>query len=73
MIDIYENIENQTKVFVKEQLRDAKNNSKNADRFQFIAFGALQFSVNHLFPCYNEKLANWWTDEILPQFREIGA
>ena len=73
MMDIYENMENQTKIFVKEQLRDAKNNSENAARFQFIAFGALLFSANHLFPCYNQKLADWWTDEILPQFRELGA
>lgn len=73
MMDIYKDIENQTKDFVREQLRDARNNSEHATQFQCIAFGALLFSVNHLFPCYNENLANWWADEILPQFREIGA
>lgn len=73
MYDIYENMENQTKKFVMEQLNDAKNNPEDVSKIQPIAFGALLFSANNLFPCYNANLANWWDDEILPQFRELQA
>ena len=73
MMDIYENIENQTKAFVMEWLSDAKLHPEDAKKICPIAYGAMMFSVNYLFPCHNQNLADWWTNEILPQFREIGA
>ena len=73
MIDIYKDIEKQTKAFVMEWLNDVKLHPEDVNKICPIAYGAIMFSVNHLFPCYNQKLEDWWNNEILPQFREIGA
>ena len=37
------------------------------------AFGVVFFACNELFDIYNEELANWWEEEILPQFNRIIA
>lgn len=34
-------------------------------------FGAVTFCINFCFPTYNKKLADWWSDEMLPQFKNI--
>ena len=34
-------------------------------------YGALMFVLNFAEETYNEDLAQWWSDEIHPQFREL--
>ena len=66
----YEITEKEVKEFVLRQLDNAtyavlpmevRNN-------RAIAFGAVQFAANHLFPSYNYDLANWWDEVIYNKF-----
>ena len=34
-------------------------------------YGVIMFGCNVLFKDYNEELAKWWDDEMLPKFREL--
>lgn len=34
-------------------------------------YGIIMFAINELFDDYNEELAKWWDDEMLPKFREL--
>ena len=34
-------------------------------------YGVIMFAINELFDDYNEELAKWWDDEMLPKFREL--
>ena len=63
-------LENKIKDYVLKMLQDAKSgdyalNCRNQ------AFGVVFFACNELFDTYNNKLADWWDKEILPQFNEI--
>ena len=66
------NIEERLKNFVLDQLKEAytAETKEDALKIRGIAFGALLFTVNNLFPDYNEELANWWNEEVHPLFTE---
>ena len=34
-------------------------------------YGVIMFATNNLFDDYNEKLGEWWKNEILPKFEEL--
>jgi len=34
-------------------------------------YGVMMFAINNLFDDYNEKLAKWWGEEMLPKFRDL--
>lgn len=36
-------------------------------------YGALMFVLNFSEDTYDEDLANWWDDEMLPKFRELES
>ena len=58
----YDMIERKVKDFILNQLRDAKNYACSVEsvrNYRAIAFGALDFACNNLFPAYNEDLADW--------------
>ena len=67
----YTMIENKVKAFVLEELEDAKKHPKIAHNCMTIAYGALQFATNNLFPAYNNDLVNWWQNEIWIEFMAI--
>lgn len=65
----YNMIEEKVKAFCENQLKEAKKiaslefTTKSSIRYcRAIAYGAVQFATNNLFPSYNVDLANWWTD-----------
>lgn len=64
----YEKIEKDVKNFILNELKAAKKYPDTALNSRAIAFGALQFASNYLFPSYNYDLANWWEKEIWGQF-----
>ena len=64
-------LENKIKSFVLRTLEDAKKKEEYALNGRNQAYGVIFFACNDLFDTYNEKLANWWDEEILPQFNEI--
>lgn len=33
--------------------------------------GIIDFAINNLFDEYNEKLENWWNNEMFPKFEEL--
>jgi len=72
MFNDYDVIEIKVKDFVNEELSDALkyNTLEDARKCRAIAYGAVQFAINNLFPCYNDDLANWWEDEAYPKFTE---
>ena len=71
----YKEIEEKIKQFVLEELEVAKKFYKNDTRgilnCRGIAFGALQFATNNLFPCYNNGLAMWWEKEPWEEFNKL--
>ena len=64
-------LENKIKSYVFRTLEDAKKNKDYALNGRNQAYGVIFFSCNDLFDTYNEELADWWDEEILPQFNEI--
>lgn len=69
----YENIEKKVKRFVLEKYESAVKYAETASdvyRSRAIAYGALQFSINNLFPCYNDDLAKWWGEQ-LDKFNQL--
>lgn len=64
----YEMIEKQVKDFVLKELEDAKKHPEYRMNCRAIAFGAIQFASNNLFPSYNRDLEDWWSNEIWAQF-----
>ena len=34
-------------------------------------YGAVMFCINNCFPSFNEELARWWENEMLPKFRKL--
>lgn len=64
-------LENRIKSFVSETLEEAKKDKNYAFGSRNQAYGVIFFSCNNLFDTYNEELADWWDEEILPQFNEI--
>ena len=66
------NIEKKLKEFVLDQLREAytAETKEDALKIRGIAFGAVLFAINNLFPDYNEELANWWDEKVHPLFTE---
>ena len=64
-------LENKIKSFVLRTLENAKKDMEYALNCRNQAYGVVFFSCNDLFDVYDEELANWWDEEILPQFNEI--
>lgn len=71
----YEMIEKKVKNFVLDELEDAKKFHKNNNQgiliCRSIAYGALQFAANNLFPCYNHDLGMWWEKEVWKEFNKL--
>lgn len=67
----YDDVERMVKIFINEQYNDAKRMPNTARNCRAIAYGALQFATNYLFPCYNNDLAIWWREEMKPKFTEL--
>lgn len=71
----YDEIEQKVKEFCETELNNARKFAKNASEvedFRGIAFGALHFACNNLFPTYNKELADWWENDIWCQFRDVA-
>lgn len=69
----YDVIERKIKKFVNEMIEDAvaaKNRDAVRGRIN-MAYGAILFAANNLFPCYNNDLAHWWENEARPIFYRI--
>lgn len=70
----YEMIEKEVHNFVLKQLANAdiySTLSTDVRNWRGIAFGAVHFASNHLFPSYNYDLAKWWDEVIYPRFIEL--
>lgn len=63
----YKEIEEELKAFILNELKTAKKYPEHRFNCRGIAYGALQFTINHLMP-NNKDLADWWENEIWPQF-----
>lgn len=72
-MDDYEAIERKIKKFVNEMIEEAvAAKTKNTVKSCFeMAYGAIFFAANNLFPCYNVDLACWWKNEAHPIFYRI--
>lgn len=35
-------------------------------------YGAVMFAINNCFDNYNETVAKWWEDEMLPKFKALN-
>ena len=67
-------IEKKVKDFVQEQIDDAEEYSttpQDVIGHRAIAYGAMQFAANNLFPCYNTDLALWWDDVAWVKFNNL--
>ena len=72
-MDMYETIENKVKEFAIKEFEQAVLYAETAEdvlKCRAIAYGAIQFAVNNLFPTYNKKLAEWW-DKCWNEFNKL--
>ena len=69
----YEMIEKKIKDFCEEMYSDACRVETGQDVYNLraIAYGALRFACNNLFPAFNEELAEWWDEYMWMQFEEL--
>ncbi len=69
-------IEKKVKDFILNELEDArkycKNNTQAVLNHRAIAYGALQFATNNLFPCYNDDLVDWWEKGVWEKFTDLA-
>ena len=72
MID-YKGMEKRLRDFVLDEYEAAKNHPDLCSPLnaRAVAYGALQFGVNNLFPSYNKDLAEWWELEMYDKFTEL--
>lgn len=71
----YKMIENKIKEFCKEMYSDACRVAKTVQdvyNLRAIAYGALSFACNNLFPCFNNELSDWWNEYMWMQFEELA-
>ena len=67
----YDDIERMVKTFVYQQYEEAKKNPDSAFHLRGIAYGAVQFATNYLFPCFNHDLNDWWANEMWSKFTDL--
>lgn len=75
MMDMYESFEKKTKEFIINQYMDAAKFCETPEEVlntRAIAYGALQFSINYLFPTFNQRLADWWQNEMWEEFNQLA-
>ena len=72
-MDYYETIEKKVKDFCEKQYSDASKEKtvKEILNIRAIAFGALMFACNNLFPRFNGGLSDWWNDEMWGKFENL--
>lgn len=62
-----EEIKENLKIYCDYLLKNFKN-ERNGEDLAAQGYGALMFIMCYF--DYDEELANWWNDEMLPKFRE---
>lgn len=71
-MDYYEILEQKIKNWVENEFKFAISckgiTRESLISYKGICFGAIFFTANVLFPTYNENLANWWENEMMPKF-----
>lgn len=71
----YKMIENKVKEFCESEYKDAKRYSIMTPELiknkRAIAYGAVHFATNNLFPCFNNELSDWWNDEMWHKFQKL--
>lgn len=70
-------MENKVKTWIEYEYKCVKTSMSTNHPYSVVnaihrCYGVLMFSINNLFDDYNEELAKWWDDEMLPKFRELG-
>jgi hypothetical protein len=72
---MYEMFEKKTKDFIIEQYKDAERFCETPEEVlntRAIAYGALQFSINYLFPTFNKELGDWWQNIMWEKFNQLA-
>ena len=79
----YENTENKVKKFCESIYKDAEDYCTNTESILYctktefilsrrtIAFGAVHFASNNLFPQFNSRLSDWWNGEMWHKFQKL--
>ena len=70
----YEMIKNKVKAFCFEEFDSAVQYAKSSEQvknYRAIAYGALQFAINNLFPSFNNNLSYWWENDMWNRFEEL--
>ena len=70
-MDRYEKIEKDVKKFCEIELKNCdKGPSPNPVNSRAIAYGALCFACNYLFPSFNNDLSEWWNEVMWLKFEK---
>lgn len=76
-------MENKVKEWIEAEYSSVKHVLESASSISFYAknelihdsiertYGVMMFAINNLFDDYNEKLGEWWKNEMLPKFRDL--
>ena len=64
-------MEKKIKKWIEEELNNVKYRNYDVNLAKTRCYGVIMFAINELFDEYNEDLAKWWDDEILPIFMKL--
>lgn len=64
-------MEEKVKQWIEREYKDVRLHHGNVPMVINRCYGVLMFVINELFDEYNEQLARWWDNKMLPKFRAI--
>ena len=64
-------MEEKLKIYCEKEYKQCWQWDGNVGKAIDRCYGAMIFCINNCFDDYNENLAKWWDDEMLPKFREL--
>lgn len=70
----YEMIENKVKEFCESEYKEAEKYCGSRESIinkRAMAYGAVFFASNNLFPCFNNELSDWWNYEMWKKFQKL--
>ncbi len=66
-------MENKIKNFCENAYNDCVKYDASVNAAIDRCYGAVMFCINNCFDDYNNEIANWWDNEMLPKFRELKS
>ncbi len=61
------------KAWIEYEYQSMVKHGSNPREAMTRAYGVIMFGLNSALDEWDDELADWWSDEMLPKFRKLGA